>query len=215
MRDDSLFPFHEDCLIPGTFRYIFSHLPELATERLVLRRLKMRDATDFFAYASDPEVARFVLWEPHKSISETRAVLHRIIRRTRRGEPATFAITLPKSGRMIGTIGFMWVDTDSRSAEIGYSLNRAYWNRGYMTEALSAVLDFAFDVLRLNRVEAQYETDNPASGRVMAHCGMRYEGTMRQRLRNKGRYIDVAVCAILQSDRTNIITKGSDYHVSI
>ena len=59
---------------------------------------------------------------------------------------------------------------------------------------------FGFDTLRLNRIEAQHELDNPASGRVMAHVGMRYEGTLRQRLRNKGRYVDVALYAILRED---------------
>ena len=51
-----------------------------------------------------------------------------------------------------------------------------------------------------NRIEAQFETDNPASGRVMAHCGMQYEGVMRQRLMNKGKYVDVAQYAILRTD---------------
>ena len=70
------------------------------------------------------------------------------------------------------------------------------WTRQQWT----AVIAFGLDTLRLHRIEAQHETDNPASGRVMAHVGMQYEGTLRQRLKNKGRYVDVALYAILQGD---------------
>ena len=81
---------------------------------------------------------------------------------------------------MIGTVGFMWINLDYRSAEVGYSLSRAYWNQGIMTEALRAVVAFGFDTLRL--------------------VGMQYEGILRQRLKNKGRFVDVALYAILRSD---------------
>ena len=66
--------------------------------------------------------------------------------------------------------------------------------------ALRRVVAFGFEEMRLNRIEAQHEVDNPASGRVMLHAGMRYEGTLRQRLKNKGKYVDVALYAILKND---------------
>lgn len=182
------------------FEGVFSHLPTIETDRLVLRPLRMRDAADLYAYARDPEVSRHVLWEAHKSMRESRQFLRAAIRQYRKGLPGSFAITWKSSGRMIGTIGFMWVNVDHKSAEVGYSLNRDYWNQGIMTEALRAVIQFGFDELHLNRIEAQHEIDNPASGRVMQHAGMQYEGRLRQRLMNKGKYVDVALYAILQSD---------------
>ena len=91
----------------------------------------------------------------------------------------------------------MWLNQENRSGEVGYSLSRAHWNRGYMTEALKAVIDFGFEVLLLNRIEAQHETANPASGRVMAKAGMQKEGVLRSRIFNKGKYVDVALYAIL------------------
>ena len=116
------------------------------------------------------------------------------------GAPGSFAIERRSDRRMIGTIGFMWINTEHRSAEVGYSLARDCWNQGYATEALSAVLRFGFDTLRLNRIEAQHETSNPASGRVMQKCGMTYEGTLRSRVFNKGHFSDVRLYAILRSD---------------
>lgn len=179
---------------------VFSNLPRIETARLVLRPLQMSDANDMFAYARDPEVSRHVLWDPHKTIWETRRFLRFARSQYRKGFPGSFAIELKDGGRMIGTIGFMWVNPDYKSAEVGYSLSRDWWNKGIMTEALAATLCFGFDTLKLNRIEAQHETENPASGRVMAHCGMRFEGVLRQRLKNKGCFKDVAMYAILKSD---------------
>ena len=182
------------------FQGIFSHLPTLETERLILRPLRMSDAKDLFSYARDPQVSRHVLWDTHESLSDSRQFLRAAIRQYRRGQPSSFAIALKDSGRMIGTIGFMWINVEYKSAEVGYSLSREYWNRGIMTEALRRVVAFGFEEMRLNRIEAQHEVDNPASGRVMLHAGMRYEGTLRQRLKNKGKYVDVALYAILKND---------------
>ena len=179
---------------------IFSCLPVLETDRLTLRPLQMRDAQDMYAYASDPAVSRYVLWDAHRSLRETRRYLRAARRQYRKGLPGCYAIVLRSSGRMIGTIGFMWINCEHRSAEVGYSLSRDCWNQGYATEALRAVLRFGFNTLRLNRIEAQHELDNPASGRVMEKCGMRCEGTLRQRVFNKGRFSDVRLYAILRGD---------------
>ena len=94
----------------------------------------------------------------------------------------------------------MWIQDDNRAAEVGYSLARGLWNRGLMTEALRAVIDFGFRGLNLNRIEAQHESENPASGAVMRKCGMQREGTLRQRLMNKGRFVDVELYSILRCD---------------
>ena len=185
-----------------TYLEVFSHLPTLLTPRLILRPARMSDAEDMYEYSRDPEVARHVLWDAHTSIHQTRAYLRFLIRQYRNASPATFVIALRGSGKVIGTIGFMWLQTDNRSAEIGYSLSRAYWNQGIMSEALKVVLEFGFTKLGLNRIEAQHEFDNPASGRVMLKAGMRHEGTLRQRVYNKGRYADVELYAIVRSDFT-------------
>lgn len=183
-----------------TFIDVFSHLPTLNTPRLILRPVRMADAEDLFEYSRDPEVARHVLWDAHRSIHQTRDYIRYLIRQYRNAAPGTFAIVLRETGKVIGTIGFMWVQTDNRSAEVGYSLSRAYWNRGIMSEALREVVNFGFLELRLNRIEAQHECANPASGRVMIHAGMQHEGTLRQRIYNKGRFVDVELYAILRSD---------------
>ena len=153
-----------------------------------------------YEYSRDPEVARHVLWDAHTSIGESRGYLRYAVRQYRQDMPASWGIEFKENHRLIGTIGFMWINRDHHSAEVGYSLARDYWNRGIMSEALEAVLDEGFLNLGLHRIEAQHEVDNPASGRVMAKCGMLYEGCVRGRLYNKGRYVDVALYAILRED---------------
>ena len=176
------------------------HMPPLETERLLLRRLNMRDAQDVFDYSRDPEVARHVLWDAQRSIGDARAYLRYMIRRYRQNEPASWGIELKSTGKIIGTIGFMWIQDDNRAAEVGYSLARAQWGRGIMTEALEAVIEYGFRTLKLNRIEAIHELTNPASGAVMRKCGMVHEGTMREKLFNKGKYVDVDLYAILRKD---------------
>lgn len=187
----------KDVLSPAA--YFFS-LPVLETERLLLRPVRRKDAEDIYSYASDPEVARYVLWEPHRSLSETRAYIRCIRSLYHRGLPSSWAVVRQDSGHVIGTIGFMWYSDTNSAAEIGYSFSRAEWNRGYATEALNAVIRSAFSSLPLNRLEAQHDLRNPASGRVMEKCGMVREGILRQRIRNKGEWIDVVLYAILRSD---------------
>ena len=185
---------------PSDYAAYFSALPFLQTPSLFLRPMLLSDAQDIFSYSSDPEVARYVLWEPHRSVRDTRAYIRYVRSLYRSGQPSSWVIGLKASGQIIGTIGFMWASPENRSAEVGYSLSRLHWNHGYATEALSAVLRSAFQSLNLNRIEAQWDLRNPASGRVMEKCGMHMEGVLRSRIYNKGEFIDVAVCSILRKE---------------
>ena len=180
------------------------YMPVLETERLRLRKLTMRDAQDIYEYGRDPQVAKHVLWDAYRSIGEARAYLRFMLRKYRNGEPASWGIELKETGKIIGTIGYMWIQTDNAAAEVGYSMSRAYWGQGIMTEALTVVIGYAFENLKLNRVEAIHEPENPASGAVMRKCGMQYEGHLRQKLFNKGRFVDVHMYAIVRSDYAQI-----------
>lgn len=166
------------------------------TPRLILRKLTMADAQDLYAYSCDPEVARFVLWSAHRSISDTRFFLRCLIRQYRAGEYASYGIELKKTGRIIGTIGFSVVSREHRCVEIGYSLSRRHWNCGYMSEALSAMIKRGFEEEHFHRIEATHDVRNGASGRVMEKCGMQKEGTLHGKLFNKGEYIDVCIYGI-------------------
>lgn len=180
--------------------FLSNYMPDLETPRLRLRKLTMRDAQDIFAYSRDPQVAKYVLWDAQTSLADARAYLRYMLRKYRMGEPASWGIEWKASRQIIGIIGFMWIQRENAAAEVGYSLHRAYWNQGIMTEALQELIQYGFGTMNLNRIEAQHETQNPASGAVMRKCGMMKEGTLRQRLMNKGRFVDVDLYAILRRD---------------
>ena len=188
----------------------YTYMPDLTTPRLRLRKLGMRDAMDIYRYSRDAEVARHVLWDAHRSIGESRSYLRYMLRRYRNHEPASWGIEWKETGQIIGTIGFMWIQSDNSAAEVGYSLSRDFWNRGIMTEALKAVIAHGFGSMNLNRIEAQHETTNPASGAVMRKCHMQKEGTLRSRLFNKGRYVDVDLYAILRRDYIRLGKRGGE-----
>ena len=181
-------------------REAFRRLEALEGELVRLRPPKMSDAGDLFSFARDEENSRHVLWEPHRSMADSREVLRGIIRRNRKGLPATLAVTLKGDDRLIGTIGFQWINLEIRSCEIGYSIARRLWNRGLATDALKAILPFAFETLGLNRIEARHDTGNPASGRVMEHAGFQLEGIARESLMLKGRLADMANYALIRDD---------------
>ena len=187
-------------LEPSTPQEFFARLPVLETPRLTLRKVRMSDAADIYRYAKAPEVARHVLWEPHRSILESRGYIRFLMYQYRNGMPGSWGIELKETGRIIGTIGYMSYTADNATVEVGYSIAREHWGKGLMTEALAAVIDETFRTLELHRIEALHFTDNPASGRVMEKCGMQHEGHMRQRINCKGVFRDVEMWGILRSD---------------
>ena len=179
---------------------VFSDLPVLETRRLRLRPLCMRDEKDMFRYASDPEVARYVLWSPHRSVADSRGFIRRLQRQYRGGQPSSCLVVLRKTGTVIGSIGFTSYHHDILTAEVGYSFARPFWNQGLATEALQAFLSLCFDRMHLHRVEAMHDVENPASGRVLAHNGMKPEGIIRQRVFNKGQWRDVQLWSLLSEE---------------
>lgn len=176
-------------------------VPEtITTARLVLRAPKIADVPAFFKMGSDDRVSRYVLWDTHRTQSESRDILAGIIRRNRQGGPFTWMVVRQSDSRPIGTIGFVWTSNEHMSAEIGYSFAYDTWGQGYATEALKAFIDHAFSVYQYERLEGQHDKDNPASGRVLEKAGMRAEGLLRKRLINKGRHIDTVLFAIVRED---------------
>lgn len=180
--------------------HIFSHMPQLETERLILRAARVSDADDMFAYAQSAEVTKYLLWRPHESRDYTRSYLEYLAGRYRIGAHYEWAVILKGTGRMIGTCGFARIDCPNNCAELGYVLNPAYRGQGLIVEAAGRVLRFGFSVLGLHRVEARYMVENAASRRVMDKLGMTFEGVTRGAMLVKGEYRDIGICAILAKD---------------
>ena len=180
--------------------HIFSRMPRLGTERLILRPMRVSDAGDMFEYAKNPDVTRYLLWRPHPNIEHTRSYLEYLAGRYRLGMHYEWAVILKEENRMIGTCGFCAVDCANNKGEIGYVLNPQYRGREIMPEAVHRVLRFGFDMMGLHRIEARYMMGNDASRRVMDKVGMQFEGVQREAMLVKGAYRDIGVCAILSNE---------------
>ena len=168
-----------------------------------MRRLSMRDASDIFEYASVPEVAEHVTWNYHRNISDSIHFLRIITQQYEDGSPSPWGIVLKENSKLIGTIGFHFWSPHNHFAEVGYALSKDYWNRGLMTESLKAVLDFGFNSMHLNRIEATCMPGNTASEKVMLKCGMSFEGILKQRLLAKDIFHDLKMFSILKNNFNN------------
>jgi RimJ/RimL family protein N-acetyltransferase len=146
------------------------------TARLILRPVALSDAEDMYDYAHDAEMAKYV-FHPHESIEETKLVISELMMKNPLGN---FGIELKVSGKFIGTISFTKLNVFERTAEVGYSIGKNYWNQGYASEALEKVLEVGFVGCELKEIRAQFDEENIYSGRVMAHAGMAHGGTYRR-----------------------------------
>jgi [ribosomal protein S5]-alanine N-acetyltransferase len=185
----------------GKDRGVFADLPELETERLLLRKMRLDDAEAMFAYASDPEVARYVLWDTHRSIEDSEEFLRLATEGYERGDFGGWGVVLKDSGVFIGTCGMdAGYAPEHARAELGYVLSREHWGRGLMPEAVRVVIRFGFERLELNRIQARCIAENTASTRVMEKAGMTYEGTLRESEFIKGAYRNMKLYSILRRE---------------
>lgn len=173
-------------------------LPTLETDRLILRKMTPNDAGAVFAYASDPEMTRYVIWETHRSIEDSRAFLDLAVAKYESGGEPDWGIVYKGDHRFVGTCGIVSWEPYHARAELGYALSRDYWGRGLVAEAVGAMISFGFDRMNLNRIEARCIAENAASARVMEKAGMLYEGTLRRREFIKGAYRDMKIYSILR-----------------
>ena len=173
----------------------------IETDRLILRRALREDAEAMFRnWASDPEVTKYLTWPAHDNAAVSQWVLDSWIQEYEKENYYQWMIELKELGQPIGSISVVRQREDIGEAEIGYCIGRNWWHRGIVTEALSAVIEYLFAEVGMNRVAARHDPNNPNSGRVMRKCGMKYEGTMRASDRNNQGICDAAHYAILRSE---------------
>jgi RimJ/RimL family protein N-acetyltransferase len=168
---------------------------QLATDRLLLRPFTLDDAPAVQRLVSAYEIAENTLLIPHPYPEG--AAAEWIGKLGTNPNNHVFAIVL--GGDVIGAIGLEIAPEHDRG-EVGYWIGVPYWGRGYMTEAVRAVLGWAFESLRLHRVFAMHFTRNPGSGRVMQKAGMRHEGTLRGHDKKWGQHLDCEVYGIVHTD---------------
>ena len=166
-------------------------LPAINTDRLYLRKPLAEDISHIVTHANNPKVANMTLNMPYPY--HTDDAIQWIAMANKGIEDKShviFAITNSADNAFMGGIGLR-VNERFNRAELGFWLGEPFWNQGYMSEAVPAVIKFGFRELKLHKIVARHLPNNPASGRVMIKNGMIKEGELKDHVRRKGKYLSL------------------------
>ena len=174
---------------------------ELVTPRLRLRKIRMTDVDAFYTRLGGSEaVTRYMLFQPHKTVEESRASIEKWLCRYEAGKCYHWAIALEETDELIGVIDLLRFDEDANSCSFAYMLGEAFWNQGYGSEAVRAVFDFGFREMELAFIEADHMEENGASGAVMRKCGMVFQRTEPEKYEKNGRKYNAVVYRITREN---------------
>jgi len=171
--------------------------PVLRTERLVLRETAERDVEAVFAMESDPVAMRYWSHPPMQDIAEAQASVERARGFFPEGMSLRWSITRPSDDWMLGHASLFNFSAQSGRGDIGYGLARPHWGQGFMHEALTAVIDYAFGPLGLRRLEADTDPRNASSLRALERLGFAREGLLRERWQVGDEISDTAFLGLL------------------
>ncbi len=171
------------------------------TERLFLREFRFDDVKDLYEYASNPNVGPNAGWTPHKNIQESESVLNMFMRADN-----LWAIVYKENHKVIGSIGLhddilRSQIKDLKTRCLGYALSYDYWGMGIATEAVKAIQEYAFNVMKLDLLSVDHYPHNSRSMKVIEKCGFKREGTLRKaRLSYRNEPVDIVTYSLLKEE---------------
>ncbi|TCW84032.1 N-acetyltransferase [Burkholderia sp. SRS-46] len=173
----------------------------LTTARLTLRPLKEDDAHALFEIWSDAEAMRYFSFSAMADLDEAKERVARKLTTAADGTDFNCVLESRATGEVLGECALFHMNEQCRRAEIGFSLKRRHWGSGYMREAAAALVEHAFGVLHLNRLEADIDPRNVASARLLERLGFVREGLLRDRWIVGDEVSDSALYGLLRRDR--------------
>ena len=172
----------------------------IKTARLTLRKIELDDADAIFRnWANDDAVSRYMRWPTHKNVEETKTNTKSRVDGYKEDNYYYWGICL-ENGELIGAVSVVMAARDDFKAEIGYCIGRKWWGQGYASEAVKAVIGYMFAKTDIERIEAYHSIENPASGKVMAHAGMRHEGFARHKYKTRDGFQDCNLYGIIRDE---------------
>jgi len=172
-------------------------LPTLEAPRVRLRWLTAQDVDALYAIFSDQRMMRFWSSPAMKERREAEELLLRIHRMFAEQSGYQWGIERKSDGALLGTCTLFSIHRGNMRAEIGYCLASAHWRQGYMGEALPALIDYAFGVLKFRRLEADVDPKNQGSLGILARMGFQREGLLRERWNVAGEIQDTVFLGLL------------------
>ena len=172
----------------------------ISTARLLLRPLRESDAGAMLGICSDHRVMRYWSTKPWESIEQAHAMIDRNLKAMAAGSNLTLGLERTQDGALIGTCTLFAISQECRRAEVGYIMASQAWGNAYMDEALRALLNFGFNELKLNRVEADVDPRNEASAKSLQRLGFVKEGYLRERWIVGNEVSDTVLYGLLHRD---------------
>lgn len=161
---------------------------QLETDRLILRPFILEDYKLFYKnWATDERVTRYMTWNPHQNIEETKELVARWSNSYNKDNFYHWVIVLKEKNEPIGSMSIVDINEEKEDVEVGYCISFDNWNKGLATEAFSKVIEYLFNEVDVKTITASHDSRNIASGKVMEKCGLKYVET--QDFVNKGENI--------------------------
>jgi RimJ/RimL family protein N-acetyltransferase len=170
----------------------------LTTERLTLRPLSVTDAPTLFAAHGDAEVMRYWDWPAQTSVEQVENIIADHFPEVADGNVLWWVVALTPGGPAIGECDLSQIDHHHRRAEVGFLFNRTHWGNGYAYEAMQAVVSYAFEDLKLERLWARFHTGNDASRRLLERLGFAKEGTLKRHIWRDGERRDCEIYGLIR-----------------
>lgn len=174
--------------------------PKIDTKRLVLRKISIKDARILHKYWSDPEVTKFLNMDTFKSIEQSISMINLLNSIYKTNEGIRWAIMSKDLDKVIGTCGYHNYIKKSSRIEIGYELGRPYWGNGYAIEAVKAIINYGFNEMHLNRIEAFTVPEAYRSIDLLEKLGFKMEGILREYGYWSGKYWDENIYSLLKKE---------------
>jgi ribosomal-protein-alanine N-acetyltransferase len=179
----------------------FSSFPALVTERLFLREMTPKDVNALLMLFGNPEVVKFIGMQPIKNIEQANEWLKWMGGFFAAKDGLRWGITLQDAdATFVGSAGLHRWNKEAQYAKIGCDIAYKFWGNGYGQEAMREIIEFGWEQMKLNRIEAEIVSGNEGSVHVMEKLGFKREGLLRQRLLKGGKFYDVLIYSVLRSE---------------
>lgn len=175
----------------------FDPFPVLETARLLIRDCTHDDVVEVMNLRSDMDAMRYLDRPKTHTLEQAHELIQRMQDTMANEEGMGWAICLKDDPKLIGTIGFYRLKKENFRGEIGYMILPAYWKQGYMTEALTAVIDFGFRQMGLHTIEADINPENVASRQLLLKLGFEKEAYFRQNFYFEGNFLDSEIYGLV------------------
>ncbi|WMM26339.1 GNAT family N-acetyltransferase [Tissierella sp. MB52-C2] len=171
----------------------------LEGKNICFKSLSTNDAEEIHSYASDEEVSRFIGWNLMNTLDETREYIETMLKRESAGTHLYASIVLKSTQAIIGTAMIFNFDQKSNHAEIGYVFHKEHWGKGYGSESVALMSDFAFRSLNLHKLHATVVDANIGSARILEKNGYELEGRLKDYYLIEDKYYDALLFGKVQT----------------